>query len=1100
MKRLFIANRGEIAIRIARTAGLMGIETVAAAPRDDAESLHLRRADRTCLLPGRGAAAYLDIEAVVAAAVAEGCDFVHPGYGFLSENADFARAVAQAGLVFVGPEAGHLALFGDKARARALAGENGVPIPEGTGGDASLEDVRAFLATLSGDDAIMIKAVSGGGGRGMRIVGHGEDLDEAYARCRSEARAAFGSDAVYAERLIRQARHVEVQVIGDGTGAAIHLWERDCTLQRRHQKLVEIAPARTLPWALRERIHEAALAMARGVRYRGLATFEFLIEPESGRFSFMEVNPRLQVEHTITEEITGIDLVEVQLRLAAGDTLETLGLVRSPDEPRLSSLQLRINAEEVLPDGEIRPAAGRISLFEPPNGPGLRIDSCGYTGFSPSPSYDSLLAKLIVTERPERLLDHAARALAEFRLAGMASNIPLLAALLESDALRQDRIDTGLVEREIVALMASDAARGAVERAAKDDSGTEWTAAAAKDAASVVETVPPGAVAVRAIMAGLVASIEIVPGQTVERGSVVAVMEAMKAEIPLLAECAGTVLECRVSTGDLIAAGQIVAVMNARAELDGEESLSEAEVDLDAVRPDLRELLDRRIEISDAGRPDAVRRRHERGLRTARENLADLCDPGSFVEYGAHMLAAQRGRRTIEELRRVSPADGTITGTATVNAALFPHGDTRCGVMHYDYTVFAGTQGFAAHRKMDRMFELAIDNRLPFVLFAEGGGGRPGDTDYMGPSGLDLRTFRTFGRLAGMVPLVGIASGRCFAGNAALLGCCHVVIATENSTIGMAGPAMIEAGGIGSFTPEEVGPIEVQHSNGVVDIRVADEVEAVAAARRYLSYFQGNLTEWSCADQRLLRHALPESRLRVYDMRKVIALIADDDSVLEMRRGFGQGIITVLARIEGRPVGIIANNPLHLAGAIDADSADKATRFLQLCDAFRLPLASLCDTPGFMVGPESEREATVRHFARLFLAGGRMRTPFVTVVLRKAYGLGAQAMAGGAFTSGQATISWPSGEMGPMGIEGAVRLAYRKEAEAIADPDERAAYVASRIDELYAQGKALNVASYMEIDDVIDPAETRTRLLRAFAVAPPRDADDRDRRVHIDSW
>ena len=1092
MKRLLIANRGEIAIRIARTAGLMGIETVAVAPEDDSESLHLRRTDHTYVLAGTGAKAYLDIEAMVAAAGDAGCDSVHPGYGFLSENADFATACRDAGLIFVGPQADHLTLFADKARARALARENSVPVPQGTHGDATLEDIRAFFSALPETDAIMIKSVSGGGGRGMRVVEHADDIEEAYLRCRSEAEASFGSAAVFAERLIRMARHVEVQIVGDGSGAAIHLWERDCTLQRRHQKLIETAPARTLPEALRAEIHAASLRIAQSLNYCGLATFEFLVEPDTTRFSFMEVNPRLQVEHTVTEEITGIDLVELQLRLATGETLADLSLSQSPPEPSLSAMQLRINAEEIRPGGQIYPADGQITVFEPSIGAGVRVDSCGFNGFTANPAYDPLLAKLIVTAKPDRIIDFASRALAEFRLQGIASNIPLLAALLASDALRQARLDTGLVEREITDLMASSAARMALERARMGVLTPETT--------HQKELLPAGQEAIRAVMAGVVIAIEVETGQDVARGAVVAVIEAMKAEFSLVAEHSGAIIDCRVSPGDAVVADQILAVMETRSGSDDAPGATDVSVNLDAIRPELGELLDRRGEISDAGRPDAVRRRHDRGLRTARENIADLCDPDSFIEYGAHLLAAQRKRRELEDLRRISPADGTITGVATVNAALFPDGDTRCGVMHYDYTVFAGTQGFAAHRKMDRMFDLATDNRLPFVLFAEGGGGRPGDTDYMGPSGLDLRTFRNFGRLAGMVPLIGVASGRCFAGNAALLGCCHVVIATQNSTIGMAGPAMIEAGGLGRFTPEEVGPIDTQFSNGVVDLRVADEVQAVEMVKRYLSYFQGTLSDWRCADQRRLRHVLPENRLRTYDLREVIELIGDEGSVLELRAGFGRAIITALARLEGRPVAVIGNNPMHMAGAIDADSADKAARFLQLCDSFALPVISLCDTPGFMVGPQSEREANVRHFARLFLVAGRIETPFVTVVLRKAYGLGAQAMAGGAFLSGQATIAWPNGEMGPMGLEGAARLAYRKEAEAIDDFDERNAYIAARIDELYAQGKALNVASYMEIDDVIDPAETRARLIHAISMAPPQAVQNKSRRGYVDAW
>ena len=1098
MQGLLIANRGEIAIRIARTAAAMGLRAVAVAPDDDMDSLHVRMAGDVARLPGRGAAAYLDIAATIAAAKDSGCDAIHPGYGFLSENADLAQACIDAGLTFVGPRPEHLELFGDKSRARALAIAENVPVVEGTPGGASLDRIEAFMAGLPAGSAIMVKAVSGGGGRGMRVVRDRADLPEAFARCASEARAAFGRDALYAERLIERPRHVEVQILGDGTGAAIHLWERDCTLQRRHQKLIEIAPARSIPMPLRQAMHQAALRLAGGIGYRGLATVEFLVEPATGSFTFMEVNPRLQVEHTITEQITGLDLVELQLMLAQGARLADLGLVQPDREPALSAIQLRLNAEAIADDGRILPATGVITRLDLPGGPGVRVDSGVAPGSSPNPAYDSLLAKLVVTAPPARLIQQGARALAELRLGGPASNAPLLAALLASQAMADDAIDTGLVERDIRTLMASDAARSTAVRMA------EATAVSSPGVSTPAdEVLPAGTGAIRASMTGLLATLAVAPGDLVGPGQQVAILEAMKAEIPLLAETGGRVGELRAAPGDLVSAGQILAVLEPDAAAADHLVVTEAPPDPDHVRPDLAELLARRHAISDAGRPDAVAKRHARGHRTARENIADLCDPGSFHEYGGLMLAAQRGRRNQAELEAVSPADGTVTGTATLNADLFPGADTRVGVLHYDYTVFAGTQGFAAHRKMDRMFQLAVENRLPFVLFAEGGGGRPGDTDYLGPSGLDLKTFRDFARLTMCAPVAGIVSGRCFAGNAALLGTCHVVIATLDATIGMAGPAMIEAGGLGQFTPEEVGPAAVQAANGVIDILVEDEAEAVAAARRWMGYFQGSLPDWSCADQRLLRHALPENRLRAYDMRKVIDLLCDQGSVMELRQGFGAGIITALVRIEGRPMGLVASNPLHLGGAIDADSADKLARFIQLCDGFGLPLVSLCDTPGFMVGPASEEQATVRHFARLFLAGARMTTPFVSILLRKAYGLGAQAMAGGAFLTGQATLAWPSGEMGPMGLEGAVRLAYRKEAEAIADPDARSAYVTARIDELYARGKAMNVASYMEIDDVIDPAETRARILAAIAIAPPGQgtgADGTTGKGHVDAW
>jgi len=414
--------------------------------------------------------------------------------------------------------------------------------------------------------------------------------------------------------------------------------------------------------------------------------------------------------------------------------------------------------------------------------------------------------------------------------------------------------------------------------------------------------------------------------------------------------------------------------------------------------------------------------------------------------------------------------------------------------------VLAGTQGQQNHRKKDRLFELVERLRLPVVLFAEGGGGRPGDTDYAVITGLDTRAFELFGRLSGLVPLVGVASGWCFAGNAALLGCCDVIIATEGSSIGMGGPAMIEGGGLGTFRPEEVGPLDVQVRNGVVDLVAADDAEAVDLAKRYLSYFQGPVDGWSCADQRLLRSAVPEQRLRVYDVRALLDLLADTGSVLELRRGFAAGMVTALARIEGRPVGILANDPTHLGGAIDADGADKAARFLQMCDAHDLPVVSLCDTPGFMVGPDAERTAQVRHVSRMFVTGASLTVPFCCIVLRKGYGLGAQAMAGGSFRAPLVLVAWPSGELGGMGLEGAVRLGFRRELEAVEDPVEREALFDSMVGLAYEHGKALNVATAYEIDDVIDPAESRGRILAALRSSPAPPARTGKKRSCVDTW
>lgn len=600
-------------------------------------------------------------------------------------------------------------------------------------------------------------------------------------------------------------------------------------------------------------------------------------------------------------------------------------------------------------------------------------------------------------------------------------------------------------------------------------------------------------------MQGTVVRIAVAAGENVAGGRAVVVLESMKMEHDIVAPSGGVVTKVLVAEGATVNEGERLFVLEA-SDVVVEADVTAAAVDLDAVRPDLAEVLDRHAGTLDPARPEAVERRRKTGQRTARENVHDLVDEGSFVEYAPLVIAAQRRRRTVEDLIARTPGDGMVCGTARINGHLFGDDAARCIVMSYDYTVLAGTQGMQNHRKKDRMFELAAEHRLPLVLFTEGGGGRPGDTDGSGVAGLDVMAFNLFAKLSGLVPLIGINSGRCFAGNAALLGCCDVVIATRNSTIGMGGPAMIEGGGLGVVTPDEVGPMDVQVPNGVVDIPVEDEAEAVAVAKQYLSYFQGAVGEWSCADQRLLRSAIPENRLKSYDVRQVIATLADSDSVLELRRAFGVGMVTAFVRIEGRPVGLIANNPLHLAGAIDSANADKAARFMQLCDAFDIPLVFLCDTPGIMVGPEVEKTALVRHAARMFVTGANVTVPTMTIVLRKAYGLGAQAMAAGSFKAPAFAVSWPTGEFGGMGLEGAVKLGYRKELEAIGDPEERDRVFEEMVEASYTRGKALNTASHFEIDDVIDPAESRRWIVETLRSMPPTPPRTAKKRPAVDTW
>ncbi|MBR0765643.1 acetyl-CoA carboxylase family protein [Bradyrhizobium japonicum] len=1098
LKKLLIANRGEIAIRIARAAADAGVATVAIHPADDALSLHVRVADEAVEIPGRGARAYLDIEAVVKAAKSAGCDAVHPGYGFLSENAAFAKACADAGIAFVGPKPAALELFGDKVAARQLAKRCGVPIIAGTSGPSSLEEITAFFESLGKGAAIVIKAMAGGGGRGMRVVENAADLAEAYARCQSEASAAFGFDGVYAERLIRQARHIEAQIIGDRHGAISHLWERECSIQRRHQKLIEVAPSPSLSDALRGRIIEAAKQLATAAAYDNLGTFEFLVDGTAeDSFAFIEANPRLQVEHTVTEEVLGLDLVRAQLAVAAGATLASLDLAQgSIPKPRGYAMQLRVNMETLDELGATHPTGGVLAVFEPPSGPGVRVDSFGYAGYKTSAAFDSLLAKVIVHTPGEAWHDvvaKASRALREFRIDGVVTNIAFLQAVLAHPDFRTNRIATDFIDRNIAKLVeAADGAAKPLYFAATERSGHGAET-------HVAQIVPEGAVMVAAPLQGTIVTIQVKEGEIVRPGQQLAVIESMKMEHLVMAEQGGRVMKLVAADGVTLMHGEPIMYLEPL-DVAADASAAEADVDLDHIRPDLAELIARQANTLDANRPASVERRRNTNQRTARENVAQLVDDGSFMEYGSLAIAAQRRRRKLDDLIKSTPADGLVMGVATVNADKFGAEGGRCIVVAYDYTVLAGTQGHMNHKKIDRMLTLAEDWRVPLVFYAEGGGGRPGDTDRLGMTGLDGPSFVQFAKLSGLVPVIGVVSGYCFAGNAAMLGCCDVIIATRNASIGMGGPAMIEGGGLGVYHPAEVGPVTFQSPNGVIDILVEDEEEATRVAQKYLSYFQGAVSEWQAADQRLLRRAIPENRLRVYDIRSVIALVADKDSVLELRRDYGVGMITALIRIEGKPFGLIANNPRHLGGAIDADAGDKAARFLQLCDAFDLPIVSLCDTPGFMVGPEAEKTAIVRHVSRMFVTGASLTVPLFGIVLRKGYGLGAQSMIGGGFHASFFTAAWPTGEFGGMGLEGYVRLGFRKEMEAIADPEERETYYRNKVAELYANGKAVSIASVFEIDNVIDPAETRRWIMAGVRSVPKPPARTEKKRPCIDTW
>ncbi len=1127
---VLIANRGEIAIRVARAAAELGLRTVAVYSQDDAASLHTRAADEAHLLDGVGAAAYLNEEAIVQAAKDTGCGAIHPGYGFLAERASLARRCSDAGIVFVGPKSEHLELFGDKARAREAAVAAGVPVLNGLDRAVSLDEARDFLASLLGG-AMIIKAVAGGGGRGTRVVENADELEAIYQRCQSEARASFGVEDVYVEEFLTRARHVEVQILGDDHGCVAHLGERECSVQRRYQKVIEIAPAPGLDDGLRRAIIAAAVRFAERERYANLGTFEFLVDVsgDGGErpFVFIETNARLQVEHTVTEEVTGVDLVQLQLRLAQGIPLDELGLA-DPDiaKPRGYAIQTRVNMETFAEDGTVRPSSGTLTAYEAPTGPGVRTDGFGYAGYRTSTAFDSLLAK-VIAHSPlafPAAIARTARALSEFRLEGVATNIPFLRNVLDHEHFVAGQVHTRWVDEHIAELAvpavnapqrfaapanaeSADGYAGARvdtsdplalfdhDAKVKAERGSSGTREAEEPAIAG----PEGSVGLSSPIQGTIVSLAVAVDDEVREGQQVAVVEAMKMEHVIAADRDGVVRQITMAEGDVVREGYPIVFIE-EAVVTGDAAVAAEELDPDYIRPDLELTYERHAYILDENRAEAVAKRYGRGYRMPRENIDQLVDPGSFKEYWPLIVARQHTRHDMETLRRNTPADGLIAGLCTINADLFGEAAARAMLVHYDYTVLAGTQGGRNHYKQDRMYELAERFRIPLILFGEGGGGRPGD-DGKGPGvAFDTDTFTQFSKLSGLVPLISIINGRTFAGNTALVACCDVIIATERTTVAMGGPAMIEGGGLGIYTPEEVGPMSFQVPNGVVDILAKDEEEAVEVAKKYLSYFQGPVSEWQAHDQRRLRHVVPENRLRFYDMKEIVHTIADVDSVLEIREKFGIGVITAFIRVEGQPMGVIANNPHHLAGAIDSDGADKGARFIQLCDAFDLPVLSLMDCPGMMVGPDVERTALVRHCVRMFNAGANLTVPLFGVVVRKAYGLGVQAMCGASSLVGFFTVAWPTAEFAGMNIEGSVKLGFRKELAAIEDAEERRLEFEKRVARAYEGAKAINAGVGGGLDDVIDPADTRSWIASSLKRLPPPVPRDGKKYPYIDTW
>lgn len=1050
---LIIANRGEVAVRVHRAAQSLGFETISIYSADDAGAMHQRITDRSVRVPGTGASAYLDASTIVRAAKEQGATLLHPGWGFLSEQPVLARLCADAGITFVGPSIQALEILGDKVRTRALAERLKVRMVTSTG-PVGCEGAEDLLAQASPGQGIMLKAVAGGGGRGIRVVTQREQLASAYRDCAAEAANAFGDGRLFAEMYIPNSRHVEVQVIGDADGNVAVIGDRDCSVQRNWQKLIEIAPAPNLKDRVRRQLWDAARILACEVGYVGVGTFEFLVDASNGSddWWFMEANPRLQVEHTITEEVTGIDIVQAQLNIARGSSLDSLSISEGTTQARGVAIQSRVNAETMTSNGVV-PSSGRVTALTLPDGPGVRVDTGLAVGDLQSPRFDSLLAKVIVHEPTDGLgeaVRQARDAVAGLRVVGVETNQSLLLSILDDERLSAGDLSTRLLERHI---SNPEAGRAAKNIRVDDD----------------------GRVTVLAETAGVVMHINVDIGDEVSRGDDLVHVEVMKMHHVATAPASGLVAALPVALGEACGVGTPLVVLEPGSGGTPETSDSFQTVE-HAGEILVQELTRRRQLTHDASRPDAVTETHARGRLTTREKIARLVEDGTFTEIGGLAVAARLWKETSEQLAQKTPADGVITGIGVVSTVERREDPGRCAVIAYDPSVLAGTQGLTGTQKVERLVDLASKSQLPVALMADGGGGRPGD-DAPGTSASPLRVFHMLGRLAGEVPIVGMVSGACFAGNAAILGCSHVIVATRGANIGMGGPVVVDAARLGNYTVADIGPAERLHEAGAVDILVDDDAQAVTEVRRTLGYLQGDVDEWDCVDQSRLRTVLPADRLRAYDVRDVINVMADTDSVQELKAAYGPTLLVAFARLEGIPVGLIANNPKFNAGAIDGLGAEKATWFLKLCDSFGLPVIFLCDTPGFAVGPDAEATGQLRHLSSFLVAGSQLTVPYVTVITRKAYGVGALAMYGGSLRAPWMNVAWPSAEVGSMPPEAIVRLSAGRELDSISEEHERLAEFGRRVQDAKEKTDPIGAAARFRIDDVIDPMDTRTKIV-----------------------
>ena len=1117
LERVLISNRGEIAIRIVKAASALGMESVGVYPAADSLSLHTRLATSAVQI-GNGApddpvAAYLDAEALVAAAQQSGCDCVHPGYGFLAENADFAQQCADAGLAFVGPPPAALSLFGDKVRSRQLAASLDIPVVPGSDDPVPSASDAADLAGLLGYP-VMLKAAAGGGGRGMRKVTSADSMAEAFARCRSEAEAAFGSGALFVEKLIERPRHIEVQVLADGHGDVVHLHERDCSVQLRNQKVIETAPAPGLDADLRDRILADAVKLVAAAGYANAGTVEFLVVPETGEHFFIECNARIQVEHTVTEQVTGIDLVEAQFRIAAGATLASLGL-GSQDAvgaPRGAAVQARVVAR----------GAGTLSAYKEPTGPGVRVDGCGYVGYAPPPQFDPLLAKVIAASSSSftsghtsyvAAVDRLLRALDEFHVGGLATNLNQLKAILAHTAVRAaDARTTLLAEHPDLLSPATGAGGNGALTLLRQQATVMGVSVAGGVGAPTASTstaaeldVEPGQQAVACPMAGSILEVRVAEGDRVAAGEPLLIVSAMKMESQVAAPLSGTVAALQpLTSGDTVEAGQVVAVI---APAEGAVELQPEQRD-DTWAPQLEDVATMQAlahkRLAPGSNERGVVRQRGRGKLTCRERIDLLLDDGSFHEIGS--IAGFASYDESGAIVDFTPANhvggwGRIEGRTAVVCA-------------DDFTSRGGHADGAIGEKSRHLDKLALEMRVPSVRLLDGssGGGsvaamvpqqkKEGESKAKESHGA-IKAGRP--RVAGAggsflpghlgstmyteqlstVPVVNLLLGSVVGIGAAKAVLGHFsVMVRDIAQLFVAGPPVVRPAMGYDITKEDLGGWHIHCRNGSVDNLAETEEEAMALTRRFLSYLPASVFEPpptagpdpnDPADRRdeELFHLIPRKRTATFDVRKAIRLMADRDSFFEIGPLWGTDQVTGFIRMNGHPMGVIASDSQHTnGGALTADGCRKLSRHLDLCDLFHLPVLNLVDNPGFAVGLEHEITGTIRWGGQWMIAFSQVTTPIFTVIMRRSFGV-----AGNNYATPRAEpsmrVAWPAADTGGIPPEGGIEAAYKRQLAEAEDPKALREELMARIES--ARGP-VGPLSRFQIEEMIDPRDTRRMI------------------------